>query len=134
MLQARLQGTKEWYRPDRDFLQAQRTVLKQALESLAPTLQPAELEDLTAIATRLAEINNLCATKAITEAELDAELLSLSLSYPELYQKLTSATLLAMYRIYRVWHSQMISENKDGTVDESKIQRDDGKLRDTGHA
>lgn len=122
MLQARLKGAKDWYRPDRDYLTVHPRLISQAIATVTTKMKDdKEMESLCEVATELAKIVNASTNRLISKEDMEARLNALDQRYPFITVLLAAEITHLTFELYRNWQMEMLPENPDGTVDMSKL-------------
>lgn len=127
MLQARIPGAPEWYRPDRDFLQAMLTILRLSVTRVTEQCAPDHTERLGKVAQKLARLTNQCRDHKVTADELKEVLCGLRMDDPDLFKLLAEESFITMYELYRTWSLEILPQKPDGTIDYAKTTTPDGK-------
>ncbi len=126
MMQARMQGAKGWYRPDRDLIDALPKLIRKTIEILTERYKesPEDLEMLGGMAIELGKTIERCKDKGVTHEQLDEILLNFggeneAVSY--LYAEFYTTLFRLSVQVFRKWALEMIPDKADGTVDKDKL-------------
>lgn len=131
MLQARMRGEKQWYRPDRDLLNALKPLMIKTLEKfsreeLAKTrsssIPESEYDRYVAAAGEVAKLFNHIADRNITEKELSDELDALTVKYPYVMAAIVRQFFVQTLLSYNRWVLETVPETEDGKIDVSKFK------------
>lgn len=132
MLQARMRGSKEWYRPDRDFMVSHPSLLSRSIAKLTEEIQTNtrgpedatvefDMKRLGDLATELAKLHNACGNREMSAEQLTEQLTALEAKYPYLTLKLAIIVFQVSFEMYRHWKLETLPENPDGTIDHTKL-------------
>lgn len=130
MLQIRERGGKEWFRPDRDLVNAFQGILSDSLVYLQPENMSPEMrakldpEKAEKLAHGLADLFKLCYSQEATPVGLRDEINKLEAECGDEYEHLARTFLRVVFHRYQKYRAEMVPENADGTIDVAKLKNE----------
>ena len=122
MLQARIRGEKQWYRPDRDLLNAFKPLMLKTLSEFGPDafgegkIPQEEYEKYVEIGGELAKLLNGVAARTLTPKGIGDELDALIAKRPYVMASIMRQFFVQTLVMYNQWVLETVPETEDGHI------------------